>query len=819
MPIGLDLSPYALTITSRDNDDVTTTSFYGIQGIPPKWNEPIIWNDPQAVRYTYSDRLLSLMETWWRFSQNHHAKLDFMKPTEVDPVSANAVDLLCEAMKAHIPDHAEEFTVLAVDNLLPEFQQTALLRAMGAIGFGKRELLWRPIAIALAHLSSIDSIPYKEKDLLVIVDTDTYIPEITILTLKEHRGHLVPLRDYPKLKRKPEEQPYAGYCTYNLLNDLAGSVLFEDEAVANQLLSGPFTSAFFKYLNSGSEDEIWIRKELDHQRVAASEEWRSFLRGVEISGESFHGLKEEVDRNVEKSGAVATLWNGMISRLHETEIGEYSLMPDDTISVGASEYGRRRLAGIPGYLDTLPGLKIMGKKQEGRTVDFEMLIWPGELEGGEIRRSEPRSEFSLEEETKDFTAVLNNVAEDTYRQYITQLPKVQYSGLIPLILNAEAQPGQGNAKVTIQGAEGYENAFGDIRFIELDWEKGLPFEKPTPAVYRGPEHYPVRGRIADDPDCRSVAQQFVDEDLHVGSSVRFRGRNVGYMRVHEPWGFNDPFRGQLGEPTRALFGALDEKDPEITALADSIGQMIQNKVRITKDRHKYLNYMFRYAPEGFRAELRHLFSIRNPDLNWNTVYAVGRTFYRRDDFELFLDFFLQKSQNSGFPDYPNEDFIPAYFWSFFRGLCFYEDTAAADRGKVEGVLDCIFNYSKHCSNVGWPGGRRANVIKYLLCGILFSLRLRKYHRDFLAPENDKNGGGGNGDQGGGALTAQGGSTAEMFNKMTKTITNLIPRVDYPVAMFAVVQPDKLNDYVLRFLNEKQSVEDISALHGLVISMK
>ncbi len=794
MPIGLDLSPYALTITSRDNDDVTTTSFYGIQGIPPKWNEPIIWNDPQAVRYTYSDRLLSLTEAWWRFSQNHHAKLEYMKPTEVDPVSANAVDLLCEAMKAHIPDHAEEFTVLAVDNLLPEFQQTALLRAMGAIGFGRRELLWRPIAIALAHLSSNVPIPYKEKDLLVIVDTDTYIPEITLLTLKEHRGQLVPLRDYPKLKRKPEEQPHAGYCTYNLLNELADSGLFEDEAVVKQLLSGPFSPAFFKYLDSGSEEEIWIRKELDHQRMAASEEWRSFLRSVEISGESFHGLKEEVDQIAKESGAVATLWNGMISRLHETEIGEYSLMPDDTISVGASEYGRRRLAGIPGYLDTLPGLKIMGKKQEERTVDFHLLIEPGELEGGEIRRSEPRSEFSLEEETTEFTAVLNNVAENTYRQYTTQLPEVQYSGLIPLILNAEAQPGQGNAKVTIQGAEGHENVFGDIRFIELDWEKGLPFEKPTTAVYRGPEHYPVRGRIADDPDCRSVAQQFVEGNLHVGSPVRFCQHNVGYMRVHEPWGYKDPIGNPLREPTRALFGAMEEDDPEIAELAHAIGQRILETVRTPRDRHKYLNYMFRYAPEEFREELRRLFSIRNPDINWNTVYAVGRTFYHRDDFELFLDFFLRKSTDNGFPDYPNEDFIPAYFWSFFRALCYYEHTSAVERTKVESVLQCVYNYTEHCSETRWPGGQGANVIKYLLCGILFSLRMRKHHHDFLMPET------------------------ELYELMRLTICDLMPQIPYPPTMFDTVQPDRLNDYVLRFLDERQTVDDLSALQGLVIAV-
>ena len=242
----------------------------------------------------------------------------------------------------------------------------------------------------------------------------------------------------------------------------------------------------------------------------------------------------------------------------------------------------------------------------------------------------------------------------------------------------------------------------------------------------------------------------------------------------------------------------DENDPEITELAEEIGQIISDTANSDREKHRYLNYMFRYAPESFRDELRHLFSMPNPPLNsLNTVFAVGRSFYLSDDFELFLDFFLRKSENSGFPDYPDDSYTSPYFWSFFRALCYYDKTATADRQKVEGVLECIFNYSNYCSNAGWPRtsrGRQTNVIKYLLCGILFSLRLREHHRDFLEPNQ------------------------ELYNKMLEAITNLMPRINYPVAMFATVQPDKLNDYVLRFLNEEQTAEDMSALKGLVIAV-
>jgi hypothetical protein len=161
---------------------------------------------------------------------------------------------------------------------------------------------------------------------------------------------------------------------------------------------------------------------------------------------------------------------------------------------------------------------------------------------------------------------------------------------------------------------------------------------------------------------------------------------------------------------------------------------------------------------------------------------------------LFLGFFLRKSERSGFPDYPAEEFIEKYFWSFFRCLCYYEEPASADRKKVEGVLECIFNYSRYCANAGWPQGGRANVIKYLLCGILFSLRLRARHRDFLKPGSD------------------------LFERMEESIIDLMPQIHYPPTMFAEVQPDRLNDYVLRFLREEQTADDLAALQGLVIAV-
>lgn len=801
MPIGLDLNSYSLRITNSNSEDRSSTTYYGIQGIAPRWNEPIVWTDPLTVRQSYREEPISLMQAWWQFSQDHQATIQFRKTSETEPITTSAVHLICEALKEHLPEYSEEFAVLTVDNLLPEFQQTALLSSMGQLGFGRRELLWRPIALALAHLSGLETVPYDEGDRLIIVDTDTYVPEITVLTMKEHREHLVPLREYPNEKRIPEKQPHTGYNSHNLICEFIKQLGAEDPDIATQLKSGPFTHALLRFLDSGSPEDIWVRYGLDHKKLAPRPSWLDQMRSIQVEGQGWHEILGKVEAIETDTSARAIIWNGMVARLFKNDIDGQILLNPQSVSEGAAEYGRRRLAGIPAYLDTLPGLEILSRDEAAGGHDYYDVIPGGEVEGGRtIRIPEPLRHFSLERDTETFTAVLHNVAEDSYRRYDTPLPEIDYENHIPLILRAEAQPGQGHALVTIEGSEGHEDVFGEQGQIELDWESGEEIDEPKFTwVYKGPEFYPVRGRIADDAGCRAVAEQMAREQQDLGANVRFRHRQVAYAKVHEPWGYYDPFRVRLvDEPTRALFGAMDEDDPEITELAEEIGRIISDTARSDGERQKYLNYMFRYAPDSFRDELRDLFSMPDPPLNsWNTVFAVGRSFYLRDDFELFLDFFLRKSKNSGFPDYPDDSYTSPYFWSFFRALCYYEDTAKADRQKVEGVLECIFNYSNHCANVGWPRGyrgRQPNVIKYLLCGILFSLRLRKHHRDFLEPNQ------------------------ELYNRMKEAITNFIPQTPYPPTMFAAVQPDMLNDYVLRFLNEEQTDDDMSALKGLVVAV-
>jgi len=793
MPIGLDFSPHCLVLT-RGNGTVQTVIHHGVVGVTSRWHEPIVWTDPYATRATSGQTYLSLSQLWQDFIGDYKAQTALQTMVEKEAADIPTIELIVEALQANIPEYSAEFSVLAIDNTISEFHQTAILKQMGNAGFGRRELLWRPIALALSHLTLPHN--YEEGDSLLIVDTDAYQPELTWLELKEHRGQIVPLRKLPKKRWEAQENEWTGYSSANVLRHFIEDLSGGDQGLFTQLMTGPFSGDFLNYLDSGNKADVWIRKDLNHSKFHLNSKMSENLGRTTIAGNGFDDLRSEVQQMINDLDPTLVLWHGLPVRLNSKSLGtDHHVVDADAISVGAAEYGRRRLADEPTYLDTLPGLEILSLEKKTGSHKFFTVIPAGEVEGGEtVRIPETITKFSLEDGIKKFTAVLHNIAEDKYKESITDLPPIEYDGNIPLLLSAEMRPAQGHAIVTIEGRDGYVEIFGSQRKIELEWDTMIDIPNPIEqvAVYTGPVFYPVRGRIADDSDSLSIAREFATGRFHVGAQFDYPCGRVGYLRIHEPWGYKNPCGHIIKKEQRALFGALKEKDPEIQKLAKAIGEIVNDTVKNPGDRHRYLNYMFRYAPEKFREELRNLYKLKQPTLNVNSVYAVGRTFYRKEDFEIFLDFFITISKKIGYPEYPSDRYTPAYFWSFFRALCYYKQTSLVDRVKVEGVLDCICNYAAHCSKNGWPDGKRSNVIKYLLFGILFSLRLREHNHDFLSIDS------------------------RLCKGIVKVIKKQTPQIPYPRTIMKYQLPGTLNDYVLRFVKDIQTKKDLKALHGLVV---
>jgi hypothetical protein len=801
MPIGIDISQDAIRIYTNDK----SFKHYGVIGITPQWNEPVIWTNPRTVRSSVPSLGLSFSDIFNLFREDQNAVYRYKDLPGNDDIELPTTELITNALIQHIPRYSEGFSILCVDNTLSEFHQTELLKSIGQKGFGKRELLWRPIALCLDHISSAKSPEYTEGDKILIVDFDSLIPELTELEMREHREALIPRRSLPENLFEQHQIPGQSFSTRQLLDDLISEISGTDPILADQLRSGPFAKEFMHFLNHDKDTEIWIRKDLDHEKMILNQPILDSIRNKRVEDISFNDIQRGIEQIVEERDIKTVLWNGLLPRIQTSlkTINNY-VLPENASSRGAQEYGRRILAREPTYLDTLPGLEILSLEKRTGSHKFFTVIPAGEAEGGQkVSIPEPLTKFKLEEGTEEFTAILRNPSTDTYKRLITKLPAIGYDGEnIPLSMDAETQPAQGHAKVTIEGVGDQLELFGPQRLLELDWDSGedIKIEDIIVYKYNGPEVYPVRGRIADDKDCLKAAKLFAKEKLQMNSQVPFRGSQVSYARVHEPWGYNDPFGNRMHkEPTRALFGAFLEEDPDIQKIANKISKQIYATVQNANVRFKYLNYMFRYAPEKFRDELRSLYAQSKPDLNWNTVYAVGRTFYSLDDFELFVDFLLKHSRANGYPEYTDESFTKIYFWSYFRALCFYEDPVGLPIEKAEKVLKTVYKYTIERNSSNWrvrsfERGRNdvENLIKYILSTILFSIRFRKKQPSFL------------------------GKDTKLHGKMVEVITEMTWQIEYPKTMFQTRQPDKLNDYVLRFLNDEQTEKDLGVLKGLVV---
>lgn len=202
--------------------------------------------------------------------------------------------------------------------------------------------------------------------------------------------------------------------------------------------------------------------------------------------------------------------------------------------------------------------------------------------------------------------------------------------------------------------------------------------------------------------------------------------------------------------------------------------------------------MFVYTPEDFIQELRDIYStpfkdLPNNAINTNTAYAVGRVFHTSADLELFMRFIINSSAADKWPVYPKKDFSKVYFWSVFRCLCYYEDTAQVDAGLAENVCNRICNYINGTDDAEYAR-------KYCLCALLFLTRIRHYSPAFMEPDG------------------------ELGARVIETIENMRP-IKFPPAMgLSGNDGDNLCQFTLRFVRQEATEDDYAGLEGLITSM-
>jgi len=254
MFLGIDLFPYGLACSVTGSDSNYNSVRLGIIGIPPRKNESIIWDEPNALRDSRQGKYISLTNAWSEFMKktdtddnkdDGSTKFDYLN-YDGNTESKPSADVIAEAVKGNIPSSAEK-VVFTIDNNLNEFKQDTLLKFLKYQVPGV-ELLWRPVAIALDFLNTKGRENLDDRVQLLIVDTDSYVPELTVLNLEYFKDCLVPVRTLPEQNQKS----FGDYSSFELKRTFVEKISKNSDE-AEQLVNGPFSVDIFNFLEGNKK--------------------------------------------------------------------------------------------------------------------------------------------------------------------------------------------------------------------------------------------------------------------------------------------------------------------------------------------------------------------------------------------------------------------------------------------------------------------------------------------------------------------------------------------------------------------------------------
>ena len=510
MSIGIDLFPYGLAVAGTDIDSNYVR--LGIVGIPPRTNESIIWDEPHALRDSNQGEYISLTNAWSEFMKKTEVEdniddgstkinyINFDGNTESKPSS----DVIADAVKGNLQLSGEK-VVFTIDNNLNEFKQDTLLKVLKYQVPGV-ELLWRPVAIALDFLNEKRRENLDDQVQILVVDTDSYNPELTVFNLEKFKGCLVPVRNLPE----PNQNLFEDYSSFELKRTFIETIS-SDSDEKDQLANGPFTADIFNFLEGNKKSNIFIRSGLSHYKFDLKDEWIEEIKHHSVNDFNFQKVKEIVHETEEYQESDYVLWNGFSSRIQNKEIFSEKETQLDNLAVarGASGYAYRLKNKLPTYLDTLPGLDILSTV-EGKGNEFLPILPPGKVEGGQTQYiPEPITHFKIEKGVKHFTSVLRNPTDHSLKKIETIIPDHDYEDDVPVVIKGEMKPANGNARITIEGDLNHQDIFGERGYLEMDWKKMEAFEFTE---YSGPIFYPVKGRITDDQTNIDIVKECIEEN-------------------------------------------------------------------------------------------------------------------------------------------------------------------------------------------------------------------------------------------------------------------------------------------------------------------
>ena len=119
MAFGIDITSDCMVCSGSGDHDKVQREYYGIVGLPPRTNEPFIWDNPLALRTSNQGPYLSLTDVWYNFMnsdpRNAHNVQGEWTNYDGTEYKESAGNLIPQAIAQNIEKSLLSKTILTID--------------------------------------------------------------------------------------------------------------------------------------------------------------------------------------------------------------------------------------------------------------------------------------------------------------------------------------------------------------------------------------------------------------------------------------------------------------------------------------------------------------------------------------------------------------------------------------------------------------------------------------------------------------------------------------------------------------------------------
>jgi hypothetical protein len=813
MSVGVDPSGRAFR-WKIDTDGEVKTAF-AVMGCPPLDDDEVVtWSDPYAFRPQICNRTLHGQK------QVLPAKLisadvewrELVKGNDCGKHARNIVD----ALKVHQrcpPSQCSGNLALAIPNMLREDAQDALLRELGSAGFPTPALLWRPVAIMLHWLSTLKNARSEYEhgagsNHVWVLDLDSAGVEATRMGWKPHattNSWIAPVRSGAPADTE-------GYDRRVRFNSIAWSEIFINVSECHQLRFAQQAAQVQERLESREQGfDSWL---LEHGR------WKKVtITKPMLLHATWTRLREQLNAlagNIPVQNDIILI-HGWLARMYPEGIKStitaqwpgtsVHLMPADSVAAGAQLFAQRRWEDLPTYYDTLPEYCIWTNHGWKTFVAQNQEVEPGRP--WRLQDEQLRNAFKISPYRQNLSLLVQrNPPEDPANDFARRL-RVGLSQMpmqaIPLCIDAEVHPAQGNARFTIN-AVGEDPPFVQdrqhlTRTVSLSYglkprEGAVGTETLPEPEHKGYlEAQPVIGRIYDDRAHLTMLRLLVQcwgaevkaaDQVTLGHAVRgYRtDLGLGHLWANVPactldaldrWGWVGA-GNPANKPTRGLFGTNVIPNRDISELALTLSRLLWPNMPPAgnrDDRNNWANrqnYCHVFASNEYKEHVRNVLTTGVDFSSYAEAHAAG--YVLGDDLRdatLLANYVV--------PAGASPAHVAINWWAFFRMLCWHKEVTL-DEPSVTGFLGRLATYIETHALVG-------NERKYAAFAILFALRVRENTPAYL-------------------------NAPDAFRLRMEALFNVkLAGIPFPKSMVPLMAGvmGNFSAYVLRFIRKQDTVED------------